>query len=594
VVTGSRYEPNLAPEVEDQAVVLKQAEQNKRIRDRLYAPNEWPLHGARMAGDGGAAARPPKLCVALSGGGIRSAAFAVGVLRGLHSAPGANGRSIFDAVDIISATSGGAYAMTWYYVQKHRRVQDLFGKEGATKQLYERAPFYRKWLYVTSGAGNLLLSPLNFVVNGLFGWHMNTSWFGYSYDGAISRTFHEGELHSFGNLRDTIVSQRLPSFVITTTARLDEDMYHQDALFALTVFEFTPFKWGSDAFGYKDIDEDLRIDRVTAIAGSAPDSTQAFAGASQRVLGSALNFDVGRFVTNRFEKEKQSKVPEWAEYLAPIPLYLVLEGYKRDSNGRRIYLSDGGHQENLAAFPLVRRLCDNIIIIDGEEDEKYWFDSYFKFRDAIKRETGANVRLIPRPVPLANDPKVAQDVPKAVQDVEALETPARTPEERGKRSPFRDDVPVVTGTIRSFPLPDGAGGVKWKPINLAYVKLAVDPRPFKRWENKTPNERQEVYDEYGEVMSKFYLSTARTKGEASAGSFTCERSDWFVPCVFPQLSTFHQSFSPAQFQAYVELGASIVCHHLTYDGEKINVRLSLPSPEEAKRCFQGLSFQELR
>jgi len=54
---------------------------------------------------------PPKLGLAMSGGGVRSASFCIGVLRGLEES------HVLDSVDIISSVSGGGYALLWYYSQ---------------------------------------------------------------------------------------------------------------------------------------------------------------------------------------------------------------------------------------------------------------------------------------------------------------------------------------------------------------------------------------------------------------------------------------------------------------------------------------------
>ena len=53
----------------------------------------------------------PKTCLALSGGGIRSAAHSIGVMKGLAE------KGILQNMDIISAVSGGAYALSWFYTQ---------------------------------------------------------------------------------------------------------------------------------------------------------------------------------------------------------------------------------------------------------------------------------------------------------------------------------------------------------------------------------------------------------------------------------------------------------------------------------------------
>ena len=57
--------------------------------------------------------RPPRSCLALSGGGLRSAVFSIGVMKGLHEA------DVLKQVDVMSAVSGGGYAMSWYVAQKY-------------------------------------------------------------------------------------------------------------------------------------------------------------------------------------------------------------------------------------------------------------------------------------------------------------------------------------------------------------------------------------------------------------------------------------------------------------------------------------------
>ena len=58
----------------------------------------------------------PRDCLALSGGGIRSAAYSIGALKGLHLI------GKLRNLDTISAVSGGSYAATWLYAQYARKA----------------------------------------------------------------------------------------------------------------------------------------------------------------------------------------------------------------------------------------------------------------------------------------------------------------------------------------------------------------------------------------------------------------------------------------------------------------------------------------
>src|SRR5438445_604801 len=68
---------------------------------------EWRLRHARTG-----RWQPPQRCLALSGGGLRSAAFSIGVMMGLEEKEG------LEQFDVISAVSGGSYALSWVYTQR--------------------------------------------------------------------------------------------------------------------------------------------------------------------------------------------------------------------------------------------------------------------------------------------------------------------------------------------------------------------------------------------------------------------------------------------------------------------------------------------
>lgn len=56
-------------------------------------------------------------------------------------------------------------------------------------------------------------------------------------------------------------------------------------------------------------------------------------------------------------------------------MYLIRELFgSADDRQRHVYLSDGGHFENLGVYELVRRRCSVIIASDAEEDHKFSFD----------------------------------------------------------------------------------------------------------------------------------------------------------------------------------------------------------------------------
>jgi hypothetical protein len=56
-------------------------------------------------------------------------------------------------------------------------------------------------------------------------------------------------------------------------------------------------------------------------------------------------------------------------------LYYLAELFGQANDRRNhVYLSDGGHFENLAVYELLRRRCAYIVCVDGEEDHGFTFD----------------------------------------------------------------------------------------------------------------------------------------------------------------------------------------------------------------------------
>jgi hypothetical protein len=81
------------------------------------------------------------------------------------------------------------------------------------------------------------------------------------------------------------------------------------------------------------------------------------------------------------------KVKKWTDRLALYFLQEVLGELKADT--WQVYLSDGGHVENLGVYELLRRRCQLIIVIDAEADPKMTFGSYVKAQRYARIDLGA-------------------------------------------------------------------------------------------------------------------------------------------------------------------------------------------------------------
>ena len=381
-------------------------------RNRTF---EWPYnHPSRRHGE-------PGLCVAFSGGGLRSASFAIGVLDGLGE------RHVLREIDRASSVSGGGYALSWYFAHHYdawKRAKteggvydanafdrELFAEGGVYQEQLEGGmdivtnPFKTGSFGVSTGQALTALlatvpfAGVNLLVNGMFGWHANTSPLRRFYQSRIERVFHHtpGSFTSLGffdlgrrdeiafadlrrMLRKTRAAEgtHLPFPIFVAAANLNHTSGSAALDVANRLFEMTP-KWiGSDAFGYHR-ERPLDLHQATAVSGAALDSRVALAGPPS-VFASILDMDLGFHIDNPIFAG--NRFGYWA---SPFPVYFWT-GWQNDQEGARIHLTDGGHAENLGAFPLFRRLCRQTLIVDGTYDPNLGFDDYRVLREALRAE----------------------------------------------------------------------------------------------------------------------------------------------------------------------------------------------------------------
>jgi hypothetical protein len=59
----------------------------------------------------------------------------------------------------------------------------------------------------------------------------------------------------------------------------------------------------------------------------------------------------------------------------------------------KVYLTDGGHIDNLGLFQLLKRRCELIIVIDAEADPNYNFTSFVELQRYARIELGVRIKL---------------------------------------------------------------------------------------------------------------------------------------------------------------------------------------------------------
>jgi predicted acylesterase/phospholipase RssA len=500
-----------------------------------YRENEWQFNKEDKS-------RPPETCLCLSGGGIRSAAFSMGVFKALHE------KGILEKIDIISGVSGGSYALSWYYLRQYgenRKMQDELFSRPYQDELYSKSRMFTLTDMGFSELGNIILLPVNFLFNQVFSFNFDTTVVRRNYESAIRRTFHHGKDLSFPEALELIKKNDLPYFIINTSAAIDYGPSYLGSKLANRVFEFTPLRFGSDGFGYSD-EFPVTVGRAVAISAAGVDLASMTPGHIESALASSLNIDLGYHINN-FNNTSP------IHYLKRIiPFYSLFSHY--DKKGTHIYLTDGGHVENLALYPLVRRLCGKIIVVDATFDPDYQFADYHKVKNGLQSEMQVEFEI--------------KEIDQLIHEAELAERNkifhvsygndfSRRPETPTRRSGFDSSAPILHGSISYFPVKMTDNTIEQRKIEVTYIKMSIDDGKFYGFPTNDP--MAEVYREarryYGDQLVQYYLES-KLNNNCGELIFGCE---------FPQYTTYDQDYTSEQFEAYVNLGFHIVRNELSDD-----------------------------
>jgi hypothetical protein len=135
-------------------------------------------------------------------------------------------------------------------------------------------------------------------------------------------------------------------------------------------FSVTPLAAGNPTVGYRPTEEygdengGISLGTAMAISGAAVSPNMGYH--SSPLLGFLLmlfNVRLGWWLGNPRRTSYRRQGP----YLSIVPLLEELASQTTDK-GRWVYLSDGGHFENLGLYEMVRRRCRVIVVSDAGQD----------------------------------------------------------------------------------------------------------------------------------------------------------------------------------------------------------------------------------
>jgi hypothetical protein len=181
-------------------------------------------------------------------------------------------------------------------------------------------------------------------------------------------------------------------------------------------FLFSPKFVGSDPTGFVETEELVKIDphinlgTAMAISGAAVSANMG--RYSIPVLAptlALLNIRLGYWMRNPKYLLDGAKTKR-QEVVGLTKLYLLQEMTGQlDETSPLIYLTDGGHVENLGLYQLLKRRCRVIVVVDAEADQRMAFESLSRCERYARIDMGIRIDL-----PWRDIAKVASDYDKVI------------------------------------------------------------------------------------------------------------------------------------------------------------------------------------
>ena len=144
---------------------------------------------------------------------------------------------------------------------------------------------------------------------------------------------------------------------------------------------------------YGDARHGISLGTAVAISGAAASPNMGYHSApSITFLMALLNVRLGWWLGNPGEEGEKTYQREGPTF-AIRPLLSEMFGLTTDTN-RYIYLSDGGHFENLGLYEMIRRRCRLIVVSDAGCDPKFQFEDLGNAVRKISLDLGVRINFV--------------------------------------------------------------------------------------------------------------------------------------------------------------------------------------------------------
>lgn len=146
----------------------------------------------------------------------------------------------------------------------------------------------------------------------------------------------------------------------------------------------------------------MSLGRAMAISGAAASPNMgSYTRPIVSIAMAILNIRLGWWLRNPVQ-EQPDETPDWWPFAPSLRepfsgfLYIFREafGLVRDKD-RWLYLSDGGHFDNVALYEMIRRECREILVVDATFDPDFEYSDLLSTLRKIRVDFGVNIKLPP-------------------------------------------------------------------------------------------------------------------------------------------------------------------------------------------------------
>jgi predicted acylesterase/phospholipase RssA len=190
---------------------------------------------------------------------------------------------------------------------------------------------------------------------------------------------------------------RGPYLLLNTALNLvhGDELAYQERM--AEAFLMSPLYCGSKSTRYRPLPEyggGLRLGTAVTVSGAAASPNMGYhSSPAVTALLTTFNVRLGGWYGNPGQWTWRHGEPRMALFL----LFKELFG-RTDRHSDYVYLSDGGHFENLGVYELVRRHCRFIVACDADQDGDYTFDDLGGLIRKCRSDLGVPIEIDATPI----------------------------------------------------------------------------------------------------------------------------------------------------------------------------------------------------